>query len=136
MELFHLPFSTFPFTIFLLFFSIFTPFPFFLASFFPVGQQKFPGLKSLGTLGIPSFLPIKQSYFFRGFCTKLSFFWGGKKGFTRLLYHCNPISMISSNGGGKFLMKNVAKSKIFWNPLSSIGGGHLISGIAHCIVIT
>ena len=34
---------TFPFTIFLLFFSIF---PFFLASLFPVGQQKFPGEKA------------------------------------------------------------------------------------------
>ena len=34
-------FSTFPFT-------IFTPFPFFLASFFPLGQQKFLGQKSLG----------------------------------------------------------------------------------------
>ena len=46
---FHLQFSTFPFTIFFLF-SIFTLFPLFLASFFPVGQQKFPGQKSLGAL--------------------------------------------------------------------------------------
>ena len=46
-------FSTFPFTIFLLFFSIFTPFPFFLASFFPVGQQKFPGQKSWGGGTLP-----------------------------------------------------------------------------------
>ena len=47
---FHFQFSTFPFTIFLLFFSIFTPSHFFLASFFPVGQQKFPNQKSLGEL--------------------------------------------------------------------------------------
>ena len=47
------PSSTFLFTIFLLFFSIFTPFPFFLASFFPVGQQKFPGHKSWGILQPP-----------------------------------------------------------------------------------
>ena len=38
----HLPFYNF-----LLFFSIFTPFPFFLASFFPIDKQKFPGQKSL-----------------------------------------------------------------------------------------
>ena len=45
-----LPFSisSFPFTIFLLFFSIFPLFHFFFASFFPVGEQKFPGQKSLG----------------------------------------------------------------------------------------
>ena len=45
---FYFPFFTVPFTVFLLFFSIFNPFPFFLASFFPVGQQKFPGQKSRG----------------------------------------------------------------------------------------
>ena len=45
---FLVQFSTFPFTIFLLFFSIFTPFPVFLASFSPIRQQKFPGQKSLG----------------------------------------------------------------------------------------
>ena len=52
--LFHLPFPIFhlPFTIFLLFFSVF--FPFFPCLFFPVGQQKFPGQKSLGgTLPLP-----------------------------------------------------------------------------------
>ena len=48
-----LPFSIFhlPFLIFLLFCSIF---PFFLASFFPVGQQKFPGQKSRGMGALPS----------------------------------------------------------------------------------
>ena len=51
----HFQFSIFHFTIFLLFFSNFSPFStFFLASFFPVGQQKFPGQKSLGgTLPLP-----------------------------------------------------------------------------------
>ena len=50
---FHFQFSTFPFTIFLIFFSIFTLFPFLLTSFFPIRQQKFPGQKSLGTLCPP-----------------------------------------------------------------------------------
>ena len=45
---FHFQFSTFPFTIFLHFFSIFPLFHFFLAAFFLIGQQKFPGHKSLG----------------------------------------------------------------------------------------
>ena len=40
-------------TIFHLFYSIFTPFPFFLASFFPIRQQKFPGQKSLGGHSAP-----------------------------------------------------------------------------------
>ena len=44
-SLFH--FSTFPFSIFLLFCSNFS---FFLASLFPIGQQKIPGQKSLGAL--------------------------------------------------------------------------------------
>ena len=45
----HFQFSIYHFTIFLLFFSNFSPFStFFLASFFPVGQQKFPGQKSRG----------------------------------------------------------------------------------------
>ena len=43
----HFQFSTFPFSIFLLFFSIF---PFFLASLFPVGQQKFTIEKCWGAL--------------------------------------------------------------------------------------
>ena len=42
-----------PFQIFHLFCSIFTPFPFFLASFFPIRQQKFPGQKSLGGHSAP-----------------------------------------------------------------------------------
>ena len=42
-----------PFPIFHLFYSIFTPFPFFLASFFPIRQQKFPGQKSLGGHSAP-----------------------------------------------------------------------------------
>ena len=41
---FQFKFSTFPFTNFLLYFSIFTLFPFFS----PIRQQKFPGQKSLG----------------------------------------------------------------------------------------
>ena len=45
---FHFQVSTFPFTIFLLFISIITLIPFFLAYFFPICQQKFPGQKSLG----------------------------------------------------------------------------------------
>ena len=48
-------FFTFPSTIFLLFFSIFTPFHFFLASFFPIGQLILsPGQKSLGALCSPA----------------------------------------------------------------------------------
>ena len=47
---------TFPFTIFLLSFSI-PPFPFFLASFFPIGQQKFPDQQSLGGHSAPPALP-------------------------------------------------------------------------------
>ena len=48
---FHFQFSTFPFTIF----SIFPPFcTFFLAAFFPIGQQKFPSQKSLGGTLPPS----------------------------------------------------------------------------------
>ena len=56
-----LPFSisTFPFTIFLLFLSIFPSFPFFPCLFFPGGQQKFSGQKSLeGTLPPPP--PVTQ----------------------------------------------------------------------------
>ena len=41
------------FTIFVLFFSIFTPLPIFLASFFLIHQQKFPGQKSLGGGTLP-----------------------------------------------------------------------------------
>ena len=51
---FHFQFSNFPFSIFLLFCSIFS---FFLASLFPVGQQKFPCQKSLG-----AFWPLPHHY--------------------------------------------------------------------------
>ena len=44
-------FSTFPFSIFFLFCSIFA---FSIASRFPVGQQKFPGQKSLGGHSAPA----------------------------------------------------------------------------------
>ena len=47
---FQVHFSTFPFSIFLLFFSLF---PFFLASLFQVRQQKFPDEKCRGELPIP-----------------------------------------------------------------------------------
>ena len=47
---FHFQFSTFPFLIFF----FFSNFPFFLASLFPVGQQKFPGEKCQGALCPPS----------------------------------------------------------------------------------
>ena len=48
-SIFHLPFYNFP--SFLLNFDHFSLF--FLASFFPVGQQKFPGQKSQGALCLP-----------------------------------------------------------------------------------
>ena len=44
-SIFHLPFYNVP-----SFFLNFHPFPFFPCLFFPVGQQKFPGQKSLGEL--------------------------------------------------------------------------------------
>ena len=51
------PICHFPFTIFLLFFSIFTTFPFFsLPPFFPIRKQTFPGQKSLGGT-LPPLLP-------------------------------------------------------------------------------
>ena len=54
---FHFQFSTFPFTIFLLFFWSFHPFPFFPCLFFPIRQQKFPGQKSLGGGGQGALCP-------------------------------------------------------------------------------
>ena len=49
IPIFHLPFYNFP--SFSFFSSQFSPlFPFLLASFFPIRQQKFPGQKSLGAL--------------------------------------------------------------------------------------
>ena len=56
LPFFHFQLSTFPFTIYLLSFSIFPLFNFFLASFFPEGQQKFPGQKSLGATLHPRLL--------------------------------------------------------------------------------
>ena len=53
---FQFQFSTFPFSIFFLFFSIFSPFPFFPCLFFPIHQQKYPGQKSLGALCPPHLL--------------------------------------------------------------------------------
>ena len=47
---FHFQFSTFPFTIFLLFFSIFTPFPFFPCLFFPARSAKISRSEVSGTL--------------------------------------------------------------------------------------
>ena len=44
--IFHLPFLNFP--------SFFPIFPFFFASLFPIGQQKFPGQKSLGGTLLPA----------------------------------------------------------------------------------
>ena len=57
----YFQFSPFHFTIFLLFFSIFHPFSFFfLASFFPILQQKFPGQKSLGGTLPPPVMPLDE----------------------------------------------------------------------------
>ena len=54
---FNFQFSTFPFTIFLVFFSI-SPFSlFFLCSFFPVDDQKFPSQKSQGGTLPPAIPP-------------------------------------------------------------------------------
>ena len=52
---FHFQFSTFPFSLFLPFCSIF---PCLLASLFLVGQQKFPSQKSLGGTLPPCPLPV------------------------------------------------------------------------------
>ena len=68
-QLFLLPFSIFhlPFSFF-----FFLQFPFFLASLFPVGQQKFPGQKCRGALCLPAcyataphtpLLRLRTSYF-------------------------------------------------------------------------
>ena len=47
---FHFRFSTFLFSVFTIFLLFFSIFPFFLASLFPVGQQKFSGEKHQGVL--------------------------------------------------------------------------------------
>ena len=73
---FHLKFSTFPFTVFLLFFSIF---PFFLASVFPIGQQKFSCEKHGGALCPYAVMPMHENqwtsriYLFLTFYSNISY---------------------------------------------------------------